>query len=79
MYADIALIGKFVCSSIVVKLSKENTRLIDLIKSNLTKSYISLVSEFTRRYNSTKRPHLVDNVQQKNSQETQKLSMNKES
>lgn len=37
------------------------------------------VSEFTRRYSSTKRPHLVDNAQQKNSQETQKLSRNNES
>ncbi|XP_077271923.1 thyrotropin-releasing hormone receptor-like [Temnothorax americanus] len=36
------------------------------------------VSEFTRRYTSTKRPHFADNAQQKNSQETQKLSVNKE-
>ncbi|XP_011862235.1 PREDICTED: thyrotropin-releasing hormone receptor-like [Vollenhovia emeryi] len=36
------------------------------------------VSEFTRRYSSTKRPHLVDKEQQKDSQETQKLPINKE-
>lgn len=36
------------------------------------------VSEFTRRYSSTRRSHLSDNAQRKNSQETQKLSVNKE-
>ncbi|XP_011700465.1 PREDICTED: thyrotropin-releasing hormone receptor isoform X1 [Wasmannia auropunctata] len=35
------------------------------------------VSEFTRKYSSTKRSHFAENAQRKNSQETQKLSVNK--